>query len=148
MSTYTQILYQIVFSTKNRAPVLTLNNREKFYLYIWGLINQKNCHLYRINGVEDHLHILTHLHPSVALAALVKDIKVASALYIKEQKLFPDFSGWQKGYGAFTYGPEAKDNLIEYIKNQEQHYAKKTFKEEYLKLLEEHQITYDEKCLF
>lgn len=147
MSTYTQILYQIVFSTKNRAPVLSKNNRDLLFKYIWGVIKNKNCHLYRINGVDDHIHIVTHLHPSVALSDLVKDIKVSSSLYIKEQKLFKGFIGWQAGYGAFTYSLDAKNNLIEYVMRQEEHHKTKTFKEEYIKLLHENGIEYDDKYL-
>ena len=73
MSTYTQILYQIVFSTKYREHTLTKPGREELYRYISGVLKNKNCHLYQIGGVADHLHIVTHLHPSVALASLVKD---------------------------------------------------------------------------
>lgn len=147
MSTYTQIIYQIVFSTKNRECVLSKNNRESLFKYIWGILQQKKCHLYRINGVEDHLHIITHIHPSVSLAALVKDIKVSSALYIKTHKLFPEFTAWQEGYGAFTYSVKEKDRLIEYVKNQEEHHQSKTFREEYIELLQEHEISFDGKYL-
>ena len=79
MSTYTQILYQIVFSTKNRERTLVGEDRKKLFQYIWGILKSNQCHLLQINGVEDHLHILTHLHPSVALADLMKDIKIASS---------------------------------------------------------------------
>lgn len=147
MSTYTQIIYQIVFSTKHREPVIKKKNRDELFKYIWGIIKNKKCHLYRINGVEDHLHIVTHLHPSVSLASLVKDIKVASSLYIKEQNLFEDFIGWQDGYGAFTYTVKEKNRLIEYVKRQEEHHKIKTFKEEYRELLLEHEIEFDEKYL-
>ena len=147
MSTYTQILYQIVFSTKYREPLLNKSNREELFKYIWGVLKNKNCHLYRINGVEDHLHIVTHLHPSVSLASLVKDIKVSSSIYIKENNLFVGFSNWQEGYGAFTYSVKEKDRLIEYVKNQEEHHRKKTFKDEYIDLLKEHEIEFDEKYL-
>ncbi len=145
MSTYTQILYQIVFSTKFREKTLTKNNRSNLFKFISGIVSNKNCHLYRINGVEDHLHILTHLHPSVSLASLVKDIKVSSTLYIKEQKLFPHFHSWQNGYGAFTYSLKDKDRLINYVINQESHHKIKSFKEEYIELLNEHGIVLDEK---
>jgi len=147
MSTYTQILYQIVYSTKGRKPTMLKENRKELFKYIWGILKNKRCHLYRINGVADHLHIVTHLHPSIALANLVKDIKLASTDLIKDKKLFPDFSGWQEGYAAFTYSIDAKHNLIEYVKNQEQHHRKKTFKEELIELLQEHGIEYDEKYL-
>lgn len=146
MSTYTQILYQIVFSTKYREPTLVKENRPDLFKFIWGILNN-SCHLYRINGVEDHLHILTHLHPSTSLANLAKDIKLASSDHIKHQKLFPLFNGWQDGYGAFTYSIDAKDNLIEYIKTQEEHHRTKAFKEEYIELLHEHKIVFDEKYL-
>ena len=147
MSTYTQIIYQIVFSTKNRERTLAKENRDDLYKYIWGLLKNKNCHLYRVGGVEDHIHILTHLHPSVALSSLVKDIKMASSVFIKENNVFNNFNGWQEGYGAFTYSVKEKDTLIEYIKNQEQHHGVKSFRDEYLELLKEHQIEFDEKYL-
>jgi REP element-mobilizing transposase RayT len=147
MSTYTQIIYQIVFSTKDRRSTLLKNNRALLFKYIWGILQQKNCHLYRINGVEDHLHIVTHLHPSVSLSSLVKDIKVSSALFIKEKQLFENFTAWQNGYGAFTYTVKEIDRLIEYVKNQEEHHKVKTFREEYIELLQEHQIDFDEKYL-
>ena len=147
MSTYTQILYQIVFGTKNREHTLTAPNRQELFKYIGGILKKKNCHLYRINGVEDHLHIVTHLHPSVALASLVKDTKLASSEYIKNSGLFQKFRGWQDGYGAFTYTIKEKDRLIEYVKNQEEHHKIKTFREEYVELLNEHGIEFDEKYL-
>jgi putative transposase len=147
MSTYTQILYQIVFGTKYRAPVLIASGRPELFRYIGGILKNKKCHVYQINGVEDHLHILTYLHPSVALSDLVKDIKLASSQFIKERQLFPDFAGWQAGYGAFTYSIDCKSILVNYIKNQEQHHRKTTFREEYIDLLREHSIDFDEKYL-
>jgi putative transposase len=148
MSTYTQILYQIIFSTKNRERTLTKDKRDELFKYIWGLLKNKNCHLYRINGVEDHLHLITHLHPTVSLASLVKDIKLASSQYINTNGLFNQFNGWQEGYGAFTYSIKEKDRLIEYVKNQEEHHKIITFKEEYIDLLREHGIEFDERYLF
>lgn len=147
MSTYTQILYQIIFGTKYREKVLLKDGRDELFKYITGLIKNKNCHLYIINGVEDHIHIVTHLHPTVSLSSLVKDIKLASSIYIKENNLFKDFINWQEGYGAFTYSIKEKDRLIEYVKNQEEHHRKKSFREEYVKLLGEHGIEFDEKYL-
>lgn len=147
MSTYTQSLYQIVFSTKEREKTLTKDNREELFRYIWGVLKNQKCHLYRIGGVEDHIHIVTHIHPSIAVSSLVKDIKLASSDYIKKQNLFPDFKAWQVGYGSFTYSFGNKDKLIEYVKNQEMHHHKKTFREELIELLNEHQVEFDEKYL-
>ncbi|MFL5751794.1 MAG: IS200/IS605 family transposase [Bacteroidia bacterium] len=147
MSTYTQIIYQIVFGTKGRERTLTKDKRDELYKYIWGVLANKNCHLYRIGGVEDHIHILTDLHPAITLASLVKDIKLSSSLYIKTNQLFSNFKGWQEGYGAFTYSIREKDMLINYIKNQEEHHKKRSFREEYIDLLTEHNITFEEKYL-
>lgn len=147
MSMHTQILYHIVFATYQREQTLTASNRETLYRYIWGVLKNKNCHLYRIGGMADHLHIVTHLHPSIALALLVKDIKLASSSYIKEQNLFPHFNGWQEGYGAFTFSIKEKDALIEYVKKQEEHHKRTSFEDELRTLLLEHDIPFDEQYL-
>jgi putative transposase len=147
MSTYTQIIYQIVFGTKYRQKTLSKENRPKLFEYIAGIIRNKKCHLYRINAVEDHMHILIRLHPTVALSYLIRDIKVASAEYINEHSLFKNFKGWQDGYGAFTYSIREKDILIEYVKNQEVHHGEITFEEEYVSMLKEQGVDFDEKYL-
>ena len=148
MSTYTQILYQIVFSTKNREKTLQELNRNELFGYIWGILKKKNCHLYRMGGVEDHLHIVTHIHPMIAPSLLIKDIKLASSKLIKQEDLFPSFNGWQDGFGAFTYAYSSKDELIEYVKNQVEHHKTISFKDEYIKLLNDNGIEFDEKYLF
>jgi putative transposase len=147
MKTYTQILYQIVFSTKYRELTLEAKSRPLLFNYMAGILKKKRCHPYRINGIEDHLHILTHLHPSISLSNLVKDIKLASTDMIKKNKIFPIFGGWQDGYGAFTYSIKQKNVLIDYIKNQEQHHKVQPFIEEFKELLNEHEIEFDEKYL-
>ena len=148
MSTYTQILYQIVFATKDHQLTMVEPGQERLYRFISGVLKNNNCHLYRINGVEDHLHIVTHLHPTVALSSLVKDIKLGASELIKKELIFPNFVGWQDGYGGFTYSISAKDNLIEYVKNQKEHHKKVSFRDEYISLLKEHGIEYDERYLF
>jgi len=112
---YTQLIYQIIFSTKNREKVLEPEKRDILFRYISGILANKNCHLYCINGVEDHIHILTHIHPSIAIASLIKDIKVASSIWIKNNHIFDRFTGWQSQYGAFTYSIREKENLIKYV---------------------------------
>ena len=147
MSTYTQLLYQLVFSTRNRKPVLLKENRYLLYKYIWGILNRRRCRVYRINGVEDHIHIVTHIHPSVAIASLMKDIKLSSGRFIREHNLFDGFDGWQEGYGAFSYCHTARRNLVDYVKNQEQHHKTRTFAEEFRELLREHSVEVDERFL-
>ena len=79
---------------------------------------------------------------------MVKDVKLASSKMIKEDLVFPNFQSWQEGYSAFTYNISAKENLVTYVKNQKEHHKKETFKEEYIRLLTEHQIEYEEKYIF
>ena len=127
MTTYTDITYHIVFATKHRTRALDKPRREDLFRFMWGVVKERNCHLYRVGGVEDHVHLLTSLHPSVALADLVKEIKTASSAWIKSGKVFPFFEHWQEGYGAFTVAADARPNLIEYIKDQEAHHQSQDF---------------------
>ncbi len=145
MTTYTQIIYQIVFATKRREKTLSADKRQELFAYIATVIRNKKCFTYCVNGVEDHLHIVCDLHPSVSLAALVKDIKLSSTHFIKEQKLFKKFNGWQSGYGAFTYTVNEKERLIRYVENQENHHKKKNSLDELNDLLIAHQIEFYEK---
>jgi len=147
MSTYTQILYHIIFATKNRHRTLDQPRRDDLFRYIWGLLKNKSCHLYRINGVEDHLHILTSVHPTIALADLVKDIKLATHDWIKSGRVFPAFEAWQEGYAALTCAWSDKDRLFEYIKGQEEHHRTLSFLDEYRALLEECGMKLDERFL-
>ena len=123
------------------------DRKEELYKYITGILTNKKCHLYRINGMEEHLHIVTHIHPTVALSDIVKDIKLSSSVWIKDNNIFRNFNGWQEGYGAFTYSIKEKDRLIEYVKNQQEHHKRITFREEFIALLKEHGIEFDEKYL-
>ena len=147
MSTFTQIYYHIVFSTKNRERVLLANRRDDLFRYIWGILKNKDCHLYRISGVEDHLHILTEIHPTIALATLVKDIKISTSSWIKQNHVFPGCDHWQEGYGAFTVSHGDKGAVIEYIKNQEEHHKMVSFQDELREFLIKHGVTFDEKYL-
>jgi putative transposase len=147
MKTYTQVIYQLVFGTKHRQPTLAKSHRDELFMYISGYLENNRCHLYRINGVEDHLHILTDIHTTIAVATLIKDIKLSSTDFIKRKNLFTGFKGWQEGFGAFTYSIREKDTLIEYVKNQEAHHRKVTFKEEYIQLLKDNEVEFDERYL-
>lgn len=147
MSTYTQLYYHIVFSTKDRAPVLIADKRDALFRYIWGILKNKQAHLYRINGVEDHVHILTSLHPSVPLSDLIREIKTSTNKWIKSEGIFPSFTGWQDGYGAFTVSHSDRDDVIEYIKGQEEHHRQISFSDEFRAMLEKFGVMFDEKYL-
>ena len=147
MGTYKQIFYQIVFGTKNREATIAETYCEELYKYIWGVIKNNKCNLYRINGIEDHIHIFSDLHPSISLADYIKDIKVASSIWMKGCGKFPKFKGWQDKYGAFTYSIKEKDIIINYVKNQKDHHKSESFHDEYKRLLIENGIEFDEKYL-
>lgn len=146
-NTYTQILYHIVFSTKHRERVLTTDRREELFRYVWGINKNLDCHLHRINGVEDHIHILTSLHPALSLADYVKEIKTGCSKWIKAERMFPGFTGWQDGYGAFTLSVNEKEAVMEYIKRQEEHHRTVSFLEEYRQLMDRAGVKYDERYL-
>jgi REP element-mobilizing transposase RayT len=145
VSTYTRILYHIVFATKDRLPVLADSGRGDLFRYMNGVIKNSHCRPIWTNGVRDHVHSLLSLHPTVALSGLLKDMKVASSIWAKENPLFPNFMGWQEGYGAFTHSLREQAELIAYVKGQEEHHRKITFEEEYRKLLADAGIEFDER---
>jgi len=93
MSSYRQHLYHLVFMTKNNLDTIKQDHVNELYAYITGIIKHKNSHLYRINGIENHLHILSDIHPSIATADFVRDIKASSSFWMKNTKLFPSFIG-------------------------------------------------------
>jgi REP element-mobilizing transposase RayT len=128
-------------------PTIQPDYAAQLYEYITGTIKNKNSHLYRINGANDHLHILTDMHPSLALADFMREIKVSSSVWMKSSGLFPLFNGWADGYGSFTCSFMDMGRLIEYIKNQQEHHRKRTFEEEYRNLLLESGIKIDERFL-
>lgn len=112
-------------------------------MHIAGILRNKKCHNLAVNGVEDHVHILCELHPTIALANLVKDIKLGTSDFIRRTNMFPQFTGWQEGYGAFTYTHRDRPMMIQYVRNQERHHSGEDFLTEYLRMLDEAEIDYD-----
>ena len=148
MSTYTQILYQIVFGSKDYASFLNKENQGLLFAYIVGMLNMRNCHPYQVGGYENHVHIVTHISPTINLADLVREIKKAShEMMVRDKRFFSCFTGWQVGYGAFTYHISMKAVLIKYVLNQEQHHKGITFREEMIKLLNDNLVPFKEEYL-
>ena len=145
MSSYRQILYHIIFRTKNSHKTLVIEHSNDFYAYISGIIRNKGCFVYQINGVENHIHILSDLHPTIALADFMRDMKTASSIWLKESLKFPGFESWSDGYAALTYAWKDKEMMINYIKNQKEHHKHETFEDELRGLLIEHGIEINEK---
>jgi putative transposase len=148
MSTFTQVLYQIIFRSKDKKPFLDSNNENQLFAYIAVVLKNKQCHSYIVGGANEHIHIVTHIHPTLAPAFLIKDIKLASHKMMQDHRdKFPRFNGWQTGYGLFTYHISAKENLIRYVLNQKIHHQKVTFSEEFESLLIEHGVDYKDEYL-
>jgi putative transposase len=145
MSSYRQHLYHIVFRTRHNLYAIKQNHSDELYAYITGIIKNKNSHLYRINGIENHVHILTDIHPSIAPADFLRDIKASSSFWARKSNLFPSFIGWEEGYGSFTCSYRDLNILIEYIKNQHEHHKTVSFEDEYRQILLEAGITPDER---
>jgi REP element-mobilizing transposase RayT len=145
MSVYRQILYHIILRTKYDEKAIRQEHAHELNNYIWGVIKNKRCVPYRINGTDDHIHILSDLHPSVALAHFIKDIKVASSAWMKESGLFPAFRGWGVLYCALTCTHKEREHIIGYIRNQREHHKEERFHDEIRRLLKEHGVGMDAK---
>ena len=147
-NTYTQIYVQIVFAVKGRQNLIKKNHKDELYKYITGIVRNKNQKLISINGMSDHIHILIGLKPDIALSDLVRDIKANSSKFINKKNWFMGKFNWQEGFGAFSYSRSQLNRVIKYIENQEKHHKKKSFKEEYLELLQKFGVEYKDKYLF
>ena len=136
MSAVTAI-YHLVINTHRREMTLPLASCDQLYRYIARVVQSSQSTLYAINGIENHIHLLTNLHPSVRLSDLVRDIKLSSSQWIKQNRdLFPQFSSWGKEYGAFTYAMRDREMVANYIKNQRAHHQRESFEDEYRKHLQ------------
>ena len=142
------ILIHIIFSTKNRQPMIADEVSQELYSYIVGIARAHQTQVHEIGGIEDHLHLLISLPRTVTVSELVEDIKKGSSKWIKTKgSKYIDFS-WQKGYGAFSIGQSAYENLRKYIKKQKEHHQVISFQDEYRNFLQKYIMSYDEKYLW
>jgi REP element-mobilizing transposase RayT len=146
--TYTQLYVQLIFATKFRESFLRKEQRTEIWQYMSGIINNKDHKSIIVNGMADHVHILIGLNPKMSISDLVRDIKRSSSRFINDQKWVPGNFRWQDGYGAFSYSRSQLSSVYDYIKNQENHHQKKSFREEYLNLLRENDVNFDRHFLF
>ena len=147
-NSYTQLYVQIIFSPRGRQNLIHNRIKNDIYKYIVGIIKKKNQKPMIINGMPDHVHIFLGFSPDIAISDLVRDIKSNSTNFINDNKLIPGKFSWQRGFGAFTYSKSQVSRVVRYIKNQEEHHRRKTFKEEYLELLEKFSVEYKKQYLF
>ncbi|WP_370519376.1 IS200/IS605 family transposase [Flavobacterium sp. 9AF] len=122
--------------------------KNELYQYITGIIQHYNHKVLAINGVEDHIHIFIGMRPTQSVSDLLQDIKGSSSKWINEKQFLKAKFEWQSGYGAFSYSKSHVENVINYIAKHEEHHKKESFQEEYLKLLKEFAIDYNEAYLF
>jgi REP element-mobilizing transposase RayT len=141
-------LYHIVFCTYNRQDTIPPEQEEALYKYIHGVIKRRKGVLYEINGMKNHLHILSDLHPTMALSDFIKEIKTATNFWMHESGKYPLFVAWAEGYCAMTYTFRDKEMITNYIRNQKEHHKKVAIEEEYRALLEENGVVIDERYLF
>jgi putative transposase len=147
-NTYSQIHLQIIFAVKGRQNLISAKNRETLHKYITGIVQKREHKLLAIFCMPDHLHMLIGLRPSQSVSDLVRDVKANSSAFINENKWIIGKFSWQEGYGVFSYSKDKAQNVINYILNQEEHHRQGSFKEEYLGLLKEFEVDFDDKYLF
>ncbi len=148
MSTFTNLLYHVVFSTKYRKPLIEETWQDDLYGYMGGIIREEKGVLLKIGGVEDHIHLLTKFRPMIAVSDMLRLIKTNSSKWVNDhQKVRGGFS-WQSGYAAFSVSESQAPSVIEYIASQREHHRKRTFEEELRGMLEKHGMEYDIQYLF
>jgi putative transposase len=147
-NTYSQIHLQIVFAVKGRQNLISKNNREELHKYITGIIQKREQKLLAIFCMPDHVHILVGVRPSILVSDLVRDIKANSSKFINDRNWMKGKFSWQEGFGAFSYSKSDINSVVNYILNQEEHHKTKTFREEYIELLEKFEVEYNENYLF
>jgi putative transposase len=147
-SAWTQNFYHTVFSTKQRAMLITPECESRLYPFIGGVVHDLRCTLLAINGLPDHVHLLVRYRPDLSHSELLQQIKGRSSKWLNET--FPQLGhfAWQEGYGGFTVSKSAVPQVEAYIAGQKQHHQRQDFKAEFLELLRRHGIEFDEAEVF
>jgi putative transposase len=147
-NTYTQLNIHAVFSVKGRENLLSENLRNELFPYISGIIKNNRHYPLTIGGYRDHVHLFLELNPSASVSDILEKVKSNSSKWINEKRILPGKFSWQAGYAAFSYSRSQRNDVIQYIVNQEQHHKKTTFREEYLDLLAKFRVDFDLRYLF
>lgn len=146
--TYTNLLYHLVFSTKERIPLISPSFRDEVNSYLGGIVRDLGGTPIEIGGVADHLDLLIKLKPTATLSDVMRELKAGSSKWLNEDKMKLRKFGWQDGYAAFSVSKSQAPRLREYISNQDAHHRRIGYKEEFLALLQRHEIEYEEKYLW
>jgi putative transposase len=142
------LLIHVIFSTKDRMPILKAPARVALYAYLATVARDIGCECYRAGGVEDHVHLAIRLSRTVTISKLVEKLKASSSKWIKDEFSELASFAWQRGYGAFSIGPSQLEALRSYIDRQEEHHRKCSFQEEYRVLLGKYGISCDERYVW
>jgi REP element-mobilizing transposase RayT len=146
--TYTNLLYHVVFSTKERRPLITKELQPDLNAYIGGIIRGEGATLLEIGGISDHVHLLVKFKPTHSVSEMLRLIKSNSSKWINEERFKMRKFGWQDGYAAFSVSESQVAIVREYICNQEQHHHGQSYQDEFRALLDRHRIEYDERYLW
>ncbi len=147
-NTFTSLHYHVVFSTKNREPWLRQDIETRVWSYLGGIARENAMKPLLIGGVDNHVHLLLGVPPSLAISKAVQLIKGGASVWIRENLAGLGGFGWQDGYAAFTVSKSLIPDVEAYIRSQREHHRVKTFEEEYRAFLEKHEIAYEERYLF
>ena len=145
-STHLTSNFHLVFSTKERRRLISDEWRPRLHAYMGGIVKGMDAVPLAVGGVEDHLHILVSLRSKHRLDYFLRDLKADSSAWIHKE--FTRMFDWQKGYGGFSICPKELAMVRKYIENQEEHHRRETFQHEYVRLLEENEVEYDESYLW
>jgi REP element-mobilizing transposase RayT len=146
-STFSNLLYHLVFATKNRLPLIQENLRDDLYGYMGGILRGEGGVLLEIGGMPDHVHLLIKLRTDVAVSTVVQKVKAKSSKRTNEREVSPERFEWQEGYGIFSVSESLASRVRRYIRGQQEHHARVSFRDELIALLKKHRIPYDEKFL-
>ncbi|HEV8581661.1 MAG TPA: IS200/IS605 family transposase [Thermoanaerobaculia bacterium] len=146
-TTFANLLYHVVYSTKDRVPLIRDDIRERLYEYIGGIIRGEGGILLEVGGVADHVHLLAKFKTSIAVAEMVQKIKGKSSKWVNDLPDRRERFDWQEGYGAFSVSESLVPRVCNYIRTQEEHHRKVSFKDELISLLKKNKIPYDERYL-
>ncbi len=146
--TLTNLLVHIIFSTRNRARLITPEIEPDLFAYIGGILRNHESRLLDAGGTSEHVHLLISQSKNIALSGLLKEIKKGSSSWIKTQSdAFRSFH-WQDGYAGFSVGPKEVPHLKQYLANQKEHHRKLVFQEELIQFLKDYGIKYDARYLW
>src|SRR6185503_6397133 len=140
--TLVNLLIHLIFSTKNREPLITREIEPELFAYMGGILKNRESRLLDAGGTANHVHLLISQSKNIGLSSLMKDVKKDSSSWIKTKGIgFRNFH-WQDGYGAFTIGESNIPDLKQYIATQKEHHRKRSFQEELIKFLETYGVAY------